>query len=530
MNDLPAVALAKIFNFFSVTEKLKMKLICKTWKFVIETYNLPQSLCLYSLDYPSNEHWCSSGQRVAENEMFYLKFDFECSRGFSFKLDFLQNLQSLYLFDVFEKVDQFLEEVNQLTRLKVLMIDKYEIKSKILSSFSLENLYLKCRDFSGIELAAQRFNIQLDDFPKLKIKLDTPNLTTLSLWIDRSGRAANDDEQFEFGFPLKIKHLRCFKFNSNLSQLKNLETLCCQEIILDDFKLQDFKSLVKLEVYPDNEEKLELIKRIKVERDKLNREGLHRPLQLVVSGFNDQLVSCEKKGRYESDPTMLTPAYLEQIEKNRSEFIGPFLLAAAIEIGPLLRYADKIPEFFEHFPKIHSIEEYDYLNPTPVEFEVRDEAFQSRLIDVIKKSNTQGVTIHRMNLAQKFYFQLARIESIKSLSIRNYNIKNFDYNCFLQFKALTILFAGFSTVSIEFLCKMFKQLNFLGCFHFGTSRSEFHIHMEFKLRNLPNPFSLGYSYTKNVIDFSKDFKDLDDLEKAIKKMEENKEISHFLSS
>ena len=540
MNDFPAVVLAKVFHFFSMPEKAGMKLICKKWKFVIETYNRPQSLCLYSTDYPSNERWCSTGQRVAENEMFYLKFDFEDSSRFSFKINFFQNLQSVYLYGLFHKVDHFLEEVSQLTKLKALMIDDYEIKSAILSSFSLENLFLKCHDFTGIErtdLNPDRFD--LTKFPKLKLKLNTPNLTRLGLWIKRGHYATNDDEQFEFGFPLKIKHLQCLRFNSNLSQLKNLETISCQEILSEDFRLHDFRSLVKLEIYPNSEEQLQLVKELLKERDNLSRGGLDRPLQIVVSGFEDQLVSCVKK-RLGSEEIELTPAYLEQAERNHSDFIGTALWEATIEIDSLLKYADKIPSLFERYPNVSSIIETDYFNAAPVELKVRDEAFQSRLLELFKKSRTQSVTIHRMNLSQRFYFQLAAIESIKSLDIRNYNAKTFDLNCFLECKALKVLWIGFPTISTEFLCKMFKRLKFLTSFHYGTSGSEFHVDIKFDLRNPATPFYFSYDlYGENRVGFflgeplasdSKDCKDVDDLEKAINQIKEDKTINIFLSS
>ena len=148
MNDLPAVALAKIFNHLSLPEKLKMTRICKMWQFVIETYNSPGKICAYTTSYPLNKRWCSTDQNVAENEKFHLSFDPKSSLRFNFKMNFFQNLQSVYLYHVGEKVDYLLKNINQLTRLKTLMISEYRIKLKTLSSFSLENLFLKCHNYT----------------------------------------------------------------------------------------------------------------------------------------------------------------------------------------------------------------------------------------------------------------------------------------------------------------------------------------------------------------------------------------------
>ena len=41
-------ALKHVFDFLSISEKLRLKFTCKTWKFGIETFNWPQSLAIYS--------------------------------------------------------------------------------------------------------------------------------------------------------------------------------------------------------------------------------------------------------------------------------------------------------------------------------------------------------------------------------------------------------------------------------------------------------------------------------------------------
>ena len=103
---------------------------------------------------------------------------------------------------------------------------------------------------------------------------------------------------------MKIKHLRCIKFDSNRGQLKNLETLSCRKIAFNKFKLQDFKCLVKLEIHHTAERQIKQIKEIVGERKILNRRALNRPLKVLVSVFEKQLVSCERGFDETNDPVL----------------------------------------------------------------------------------------------------------------------------------------------------------------------------------------------------------------------------------
>ena len=230
MDDLPVVVLKEIFSFLSIQEKFKMKLTCKKWKFALEIMCPQRNVCIYSLKFPYKERWCFSDQKVAAEDLLYMKFNRENSRKFNLKMDFFKNLRKIYLYMIGEKINNFLEELNSLTRLEVLMILDWatkQIRLRKLSSSSLQMLSIRNVKSHGIEL-------------------DTPNLHSLVLYRHRM-----EDELVHFDFPLTIKHLECTKFTLSLSCLKNLETLLCHEITFD-FKPQDFKSLVKLEILPRN--------------------------------------------------------------------------------------------------------------------------------------------------------------------------------------------------------------------------------------------------------------------------------------
>lgn len=117
--DLPAEVLKKVFDLLSIRERLRLRSTCKAWKSVIESFNLPQNLKIYSTKRPYNERWCFSNQIVTEDEMLYLKFNCDPSRRFSLKIEFFrQNLLSLSLYYVnyLNELDLFLEELNGLCR------------------------------------------------------------------------------------------------------------------------------------------------------------------------------------------------------------------------------------------------------------------------------------------------------------------------------------------------------------------------------------------------------------------------------
>ena len=252
--------------------------MCKKWKFVIETMIAKQAnVCIHSKVYPYKEKWCFSEAPVAEEDMLYVKYVCPPSRQFDFKIPFFEHLHKVYLCEIGENVDCFLEEVKLLANLKVLMIHEEQIKCRTLSSASLERLSVKCSDFGPI-------------------KLDTPMLSCFVLWNN-----FKRFEQFEtvsnrlvdIQFPLKIKRLECFRFDLNLNRLKNLETLVCR-VITFEFQLNDFKSLVRLEIFPRTERELPVIRRIQDDRERLNRTDL----ELIVSGFKETPIICNLNGGY----------------------------------------------------------------------------------------------------------------------------------------------------------------------------------------------------------------------------------------
>ena len=506
MADVPLLVLKEIFDHLSIGERLKVRCVCKTWKFVIEAFNRPQSLCIYSTRYPSGERWCLADQKVKEVEMLHLRFndDLDAPRP-SLSLDFFQNLRMGFFQDLqkvylYQWSTHFLEELNQLTKLKVLMINDLFLTKPI------------TWNFPRLEKLSIRPSYGLLSDGKVGIQLNTPNLNSFVYHVyDLPMNVIN------LLFPLKVKYVQCFEFCRMLNELKNLETLVCQRITFD-FELNNFRSLTRLEIWP-TEDQLPMVRQIREERDLLKRNDL----QLICSGFKDELISCAREPP--SEEIELTSAYLQEIERNRAQFEGcPWKTSISLTtiVRCLNQITDRLLDCLPNFNKIYS--NLPIILPNGV--------LQSRLIEVIQKSHPSDLSIpDSLNLTKESFIQLTRIESLKNLKIE-INLNDFSFDCLLNLKVLETLDIQSPTISTEFLCKMVRQMKHLSEFYFHSS-SQFNITIHFNELVVSSNrwpcayrYHLGYRYKKNPSDVftpylhSKDYTQISQMVRDIRRMAE----------
>lgn len=498
MDDLPEVALRKVFAFLSIPGRFRARATCKKWKFVID--NSPKSLCIYHESYPCKEKWRFSGQKVLENEMVELNVDRENGCRFDLRGAFFRNLQKVYLYHSDEAVDRFFEQLSQFTRLKTLMIKGGRMKFKTLSSSGLEQLFLESDGFDELELA-------------------TPNLSSLILWIHPE---TGQNQSVKFLFPLKPKHLECLQFSANLSQLKNLETLVCQEITFD-FSLNDFKSLRKLEVWS-----FDAFRTAQQQRRRLKRKNL----EMIASGFEEKVVAfstqehCFCRRENHRCELRLSPPYLAMVEKNWSRLVGSTPWKFEISLTNLVRHADRVPrEFFDKF-RIEKIEGDDLA-------EELGQIEQSNLTELLKRASPSRLLLRNLRLKPEFAEQLSCIKSIKRVS-GVAGLKGLHYLLHLTY--LEQIVSNFETISIDFLCKMVKELKFFKHFQLHSMTEDFHLYITLYKRSEHHgvllqekkgcPFSFSYYY--GILEVSKHFELADELVQEIKRMKENDLIQRFL--
>ena len=517
MAELPEVVLKEIFDFLGVRERLRVRSTCKKWKFVADNLSHQTSVCLYSSN-PFNKRWCFSKQKVTDDEMLYLKFTREASRPFDFRMEFFRNLRKVYLYSVSNQADRFLEEVNQLTRLKVLIIDDVRIdKFRTLNSPTLEKFALKNCNFNHL-------------------RLNTPNLSSLVLWNDihfREDREDRNRQHVEFRFPLKVKHLQCTEFRPNLRQLKNLQTLACHTIAFE-FQLNDFESLTRAELWS-----LEAFRMVQNEKRRLRRTKL----QLFASGFDEETVTrepLEDQDQFFCSPMStifkgvlpLSRQFLEKAESNQWNLTDPVLWHFILDLNVLGSLPGRIPkEFFEKF-RIRTI---SYLL---LPYLLRAEIDQSALVDLVERCNPSKLMFDPP-LSKDILQRLSSIQSIKLLEV-HCDVENANF--LLNLKNLGYLEIQSATISIDFVCRMYKELKYLFGFNFYSREFKpFNLHARFFFRpeerdggnDAPADtlYSLSYRYgslvEKNAISRCMYFKSLDEFIEQAKILKENEMIASY---
>lgn len=221
--------------------------------------------------------------------------------NFKTRIELFENLRKLCLFNT--EMSEFLQDLPLLKKLTVLMIPNYyhfqESGHRIeFKSSSLKKLSFKYTTY-------ERQTIDSIDF-------NTPNLTYLSLifW----GARGFPVDSVKFSFPLKIKHLECIEFRSDMNELNSLESLNCQQIVCP-FKLDDFKSLQKLELFPKKDDELDYINELIRQKERLGRKSL----EILVCGFKDIVISF-RAGSHSF--ITVNDHFLDHVTKNPASFVG----------------------------------------------------------------------------------------------------------------------------------------------------------------------------------------------------------------
>lgn len=153
-----------------------------------------------------------------------------------------------------------------------------------------------------------------------------------------------------------------------------------------------------------------------------------------------------------------------------------------------------------------------------------------------ERSNPRVLQLGSLKFTQEFYDELFCVQSIKTLGFQ-INSKTFDFDFLLKLKSLQMIELDSNVVSIEFICKMVKQLKCFAYLRMIPSPPERFSFMASLLNCRPNaigfsdeglayPFRLHYELGENrkKIEFGKNFRDEDELIQEIKEMAENEQL------
>ena len=451
MDELPILALQEIFSFLSLPERLKCKRVSKQWKFAIEIAAGPQSLCIYRSYFPYRVKWCFSEREVISEEILY-----SCPKKFyslNSRIELFRDLQKLCFLSV--DMSEFINDLHLLSKLKVLMVDDFLIKDDLDHRISLESDSLEKLSFKYLYCQFRtRKAIESIDF-------NTPSLSSLVFWIDYTMSDSIRNFPVKFRFPLKIRYLECIQFDSDMSVLKNLEILICQKIVCP-FKLNDFKSLQRLELFPKEEEELEYVRAIMNEKKSLGRDCL----EITVCGFQDLSVAFQPGPQFFSTSFELSEHYLRQVADHSDKLVGHIPWEFVIpNFSIFYKTFREIPNdffFFKKFVNIKNIRIWDESGRRK-----KKSPDSSYVLQLLTQSNPERVRIS-YSFNKQFYEQLISIQSIKELLVDE-RFENLDYDLFLKLENLRTLEISTGKLPIEFISKIFK-LKFINYFSFFCSK------------------------------------------------------------
>ena len=215
--ELPDLVLLKVFSFFGISQRLRLRLVCKRWCFLVDQAR-QSTLCLYEICYPMENDLSPNRElEVWPDEMVWIETEREENTNEENELDinleatFLRKLERLFLYRLL-KPDNLISQANRLDRLKELSIcvrvyfERLKLEPKNLEVLSIRE--------TGVDY----------------LELNTPRLSTLVLWKGYGRR------QVKVLFPDKVTFLECEEFTIDLKEFTNLETLLIrkQAVNLDD--------------------------------------------------------------------------------------------------------------------------------------------------------------------------------------------------------------------------------------------------------------------------------------------------------
>ena len=379
MSDLPILVLSRIFSYLSLKERLKLRLVSKLWKALLEEIH-QENLCICD----RQSHW---KVRYDEEDFFEIS-ESEKSLNFDYFLnpDFNQRIKRLII--LADHRHGFLLDFNLFSQLEVLKIyDCFSLKFPVLN---LPNLRTLCLIYTTL---------------KCDLRVNSPNLSSLTFYN-------NDLERPTYRFslllerPEQVKFLQCRYFNEMFEDLANLEHLIAMQI---RNPLDRFTKLKRIEIFsltrPSAHPAIKDLEK--------NRNLFSPNLKVFMNGFEwpPPTKILKMKNSFGLN-FYFSKKDLKEILNNLFAITRPFQWRVKID------YIDcSFPDnFFDLFKQIEKVSV-----SCPVESE--------RLIRFLQKAATVAMLdLENSFLDQSFYNQLPLIQTIRILNITDCKQSlNFDF-------------------------------------------------------------------------------------------------------
>lgn len=418
---LPDLVLIKVFSFFEIPQRFRLRLVCKRW-YALMGHVKQQTLCIYEDSFPIELLSPNQELEVWPGEMVWIDTEKEPEVKINLEARFFRKLAHLYLHHIRRPV-HLIAQINRLEFLKELGLVRVSFEGLKLELKHLETLRLKRTFFDYLDL-------------------DTPNLSTLVLW--KCGWRG----LVKVHFPEKVNFLECESVGPNfdLKQFVNLEVLLTRKLAIN---LADFTKLKEVDL---RDEEKQVWEDLKAQKERLGRKDL----KIYSFGFQEIFFRVS----HPDVPIRISQEY--PFAENYA------LLARPIPFKIILNYRDLLSKFNmirdgmpkDLFGKLTNILRI-YLMPWSSE-----SVSHLDLIRIVKESKCRHLCVHT-GLPQEFYnllpdcfFSDLRITNLSSGSC---NLK-FDFLPRLTKLSTVILALDAKEMPFGLICEAIEKCKFFSWF------------------------------------------------------------------
>ena len=426
---LPLVVYLEIFTKnFNLEEKLKLRLVCKQWRQLIDLFG-QESLAIWEdPSVPYQVKWPDSGKPIdlkleilnlAKFRVTEITDDFD---RIDISSVFFQNLQRLCLY----KADELYGTKNKGKR-------RYEALLNSLNQLQkLSTPYFYLSAFDSLTLTLRNLKVLcLKRFCFTRLVLQTPNLKKFVFWSEDEPLSEKEwdnyikgDDVIEFIYPESIESVECQVLRLLGTQnFPNLKTLICWRVVTP-FDLKKFPHLKELSIYPTKEE-LPILDKLKEQRDALGREDSlsilvygceylesELPLQMIRGHLP---VNMTKNWGYHLDADYEICYYRLEDKEMYKELVRwyPRMVGIPMPWHFVVDYPNLVDAFNGCVPA-NFLDKFTEINMVIV---TRQMANEPRLFDFVRRSGPKRLVLKNIRLHRNFYCELRTVQSIEWLTL-----------------------------------------------------------------------------------------------------------------
>ena len=409
MNDLPILALSKIFSYLNPKERAKFRRVNKTWKWLIDGIR-QENLCVCLPEF----NW-----RLGFNERDVFEVSLYDSNELKFdyfqKPDTQQNLRRLHVFYDSHRI--FPLDLNLFSQLEVLELHDYSDQLEIREELNLPNL-------KGLALISTTFS--------RPVRVNSDHLTNLRI-CDEPRNSLKSPVHLKR--PKALKFLQCTMFISDFKEFTNLEHLIALQVLVP---LSPFRKLKRLEIYSSKRWNSQPL----FDELKTNRHHFRPDLEVFINGFRGNSPNCKFIYMWIGGNLLLCKEVFEELSNGNS--------AGAAYSMP---WRTSILEYQDHSIPSTCLDAF-FTNVDEVN--VHTKVDSANLIRFLKATRTAS-TLRLLECSlEQFYDQLPSVTTIRRLFITE-SSTSIEFGFLLEMKYLGRLSLEYPRLPIQTIYRKLKM-------------------------------------------------------------------------